>query len=330
MTASKQIIYWLYACCFMVFAMAVIGAITRLTESGLSIVEWKPVMGALPPLNETEWERVFALYRETSEFKYQHSWMTLDDFKTIYFWEWFHRLWGRLIGLVYALPLTYLWLRGMVPRGYKLRLLGLLALGGLQGVIGYWMVVSGFVDRTDVSHYRLAVHLSLALLIFALLFWTALDLKGTERKHVRPAIERFGWVCLALLSVTIIWGAFVAGLNAGQLYNTFPDMDGNLMPQEQFNISSFIEQHGWVQFFHRWIAMLTGLCLIGFAVRVQNYFLGAMVFVQIGLGIATLLSQVMIPLAAAHQAGAVILLALLLREIHKLKGSTTVTKDATV
>lgn len=334
-SSNTSILYWLYACCFMVFAMAIIGAITRLTESGLSIVEWNPVMGALPPFNEAEWQRNFDLYKQTSEFKYQHSWMELSDFKTIFFWEWFHRLWGRLIGLVFAIPLVWFWARNKVPHGYKPRLVGLLLLGGAQGAIGYWMVVSGFVDRTDVSHYRLAIHLSIALLIFGLLWWTALDIKAADTKPNQNeklyahnhTTKTWAWLCLGLLSVTIIWGAFVAGLNAGQIYNSFPMMGKSLIPQEQFDISSIIDQHGWVQFFHRWIAVITGLFIIGFSVRVRALFLGAMVFIQIGLGISTLLTQVALPLATAHQAGAIILLALLINECHKIKNKAEKLRD---
>lgn len=318
------VLYWLYLCCFMVFAMAVIGAITRLTESGLSIVEWNPVMGAIPPLTDAEWQRNFDLYRATPEFKYQHSWMVLADFKNIFFWEWFHRLWGRMIGLVFALPLAWFWVRKQIPAGFKGRFLGLLALGGLQGAIGYWMVVSGFADRTDVSHYRLATHLSIALVIYALLFWNALDLRrlmvsSPPKNLIRLPryINIWAWGCLALLSVTIIWGAFVAGLNAGLIYNTFPFMDGNMTPPEKFYISSIIEEQGWVQFFHRWVAIVTGLITIALAVRVRNVYLSVMVLIQITLGISTLLTQVNLPLAAMHQAGAIILLTLLLTECHR-------------
>lgn len=153
---------WLYLNAILVFCMAIIGAITRLTESGLSIVEWQPISGAIPPLNAIEWNRVFELYQQTPEYKKINSGMSLEEFKTIFFWEWFHRLWGRIIGLIYALPLAYFWIKNYIPKGYKLPLFGLLVLGGLQAVIGYIMVLSGFVDRPDVSHYRLALHLSLA------------------------------------------------------------------------------------------------------------------------------------------------------------------------
>lgn len=307
----RALIIWLYACCFMVFAMAVIGAVTRLTESGLSITEWKPVMGALPPLSAEAWEAEFALYRETPEFQHKHSWMELDDFKQIYFWEWLHRLWGRAIGLVYAVPLLWFWARRQIPAGYGWRLTGLLALGGLQGFVGWWMVKSGLVDRPSVSHFRLAAHLGLALVLFGLLQWFAMDLR-----HKFDAARRQpeGWWGLALLSLTIIWGAFVAGLDAGMIYNSFPLMNGSLLPPEP--LLDFWHQHAWVQFTHRWLAMVTGVYLLWLAFKRTDHALAVMTCVQIALGVATLLTLVMIPVAALHQAGAVLLLALLLRNIH--------------
>lgn len=307
---TRPLIIWLYACCFMVFAMAVIGAVTRLTESGLSITEWKPVMGALPPLNEAAWEKEFALYQQSPEFAQKHHWMELADFKKIYFWEWLHRLWGRSIGIVYALPLLWFAVRRQIPAGYGWKLAGLLALGGLQGVVGWWMVKSGLIDRPSVSHFRLATHLGLALLLFGLLYWIALDLK---RQYV-PRRQPLSWLALALLAVTIIWGAFVAGLDAGLIYNTWPLMNGSFLPPEA--LQDFLHQHAWVQFTHRWLAVAAGLMVLHVAAKGRDIALGGMVLVQIGLGIATLLTQVMLPLAALHQAGAIILLALLLRRIH--------------
>lgn len=311
---KKAIVYWLYACCFMVFAMAVIGAVTRLTESGLSITEWKPVSGALPPLTHEAWERQFALYRQSPEFAQKHFWMELGDFQKIFFWEWLHRLWGRTIGLVYALPLLWFWVRKKIPDGYKLKLLGILALGGLQGVIGWWMVASGLIDRPSVSHFRLAAHLLLALVIFSAMWWTALDLNTSPHGgEVRVRGRKMqGWIALFLLLLTITWGAFTAGLDAGMVYNTFPLMDGRFTPP---GMPDALHDHGWVQFTHRWLAITTGLSILAFAWREKDGALAAMVFVQITLGITTLLSQVYIPAAAAHQAGAIILLALLLRRI---------------
>ncbi|MBU0800003.1 MAG: COX15/CtaA family protein [Alphaproteobacteria bacterium] len=311
MNNVRPIIIWLHICCFMVLAMAVIGAVTRLTESGLSITEWKPVMGALPPLSETAWQEEFAKYQQSPEFLHKHNWMELHDFKKIFFWEWLHRLWGRAIGMVYLLPLLWFAARKQIPPGTGWKFTGLLALGGLQGFVGWWMVKSGLIDRPSVSHFRLATHLGLALVLFSLLFWLALDLKNKYIPKRQPA----AWAALALLSVTIIWGAFVAGLDAGLIYNTFPLMNGSFLPPEP--LQDFLHQHAWVQFTHRWLAMFTAGVLLWLGLKRQDNALVTMVLIQISLGIATLISQVMIPLAALHQAGAVILLALLLRNIHK-------------
>ena len=313
MKPPRAVIYWLYLCCFMVFAMAVIGAITRLTESGLSITEWKPVTGALPPLSHEAWEHEFNLYKQSPEFAQKHFWMELADFQKIFFWEWLHRLWGRAIGIVYALPLLWFFIRKQIPQGYGLKLLGILALGGLQGALGWWMVASGLIDRPSVSHFRLATHLLLALVIFSAMWWVALSLNGSRRIDRLP----FTLYCLLLLLlITITWGAFTAGLDAGVIYNTFPMMDGGFTPPGAPDI---LHNHGWVQFTHRWLAVATGLAVFAFAWRTKNLWLALMVFVQIGLGISTLLTQVAIPLAAAHQAGAIILLALLLKSMQNLQ-----------
>lgn len=314
MTSRNALIIWLGFSAFMVFAMAVIGAITRLTESGLSMVEWRPLIGWIPPLSETEWQRVFDLYRATPEYIHKNAGMDLAQFRTIFFWEWLHRVWGRLIGIVYALPLLIFWLKGMIPQGMKPRLLLLLGLGALQGVIGWWMVASGLIDRPSVSHYRLAVHLGVAFVIFGLLLWTIFDM--APAKETPPPKAKMGWVGLGLLTVTIIWGAFVAGLDAGLVYNSFPKMDESWLPAGSFGLLAPFTEHGWVQFTHRWLAILAGGHLIAYAVMTRQYALGGMVVAQIGLGIATLLTQVAIPLAALHQAGALILLALLLAGLH--------------
>jgi len=303
----------------MVFAMAVIGAVTRLTESGLSLVEWRPITGWLPPLSEQEWQRVYALYRQSPEFAQKHYWMEIADFKQIFFWEWFHRLWGRLIGLCFALPLVWFAFRKQIPYGFGWKFFGLFLLGGAQGVLGWWMVKSGLVDRPEVSHFRLAAHLSLALILFSLLWWTALDLGSSQKTIVKCSLLLHGWGALLLLAITIIWGAFTAGLDAGLIYNTWPLIGESLLPPEYFNISSIIEQQAWIQFTHRWLAILAGLVLVALAIRTSDFKLGIMVFIQIGLGISTLLTQISIPLATLHQAGAMILLALLLRNLHNKK-----------
>jgi len=312
MTAYKKIEYWLYLCCFMVFAMAVIGAITRLTESGLSITQWQPISGTLPPLNEADWQKAFALYQQTPEFIKKHHWMDMEDFKKIFFWEWLHRLWGRAIGIVYALPLVYFWVRKQIPAGYVLKLFGLLILGGSQGLLGWWMVKSGLIDRPSVSHFRLAAHLALALVIYGLMFWVALDLRRKDKpaSSYKTGDKVLSLVALLCLAVTIIWGAFVAGLHAGLVYNSFPLMNGNFTPDAAFSFAHSVQEPGWVQFMHRWLAIGTGMLLLALSWRARYWPLAVMVFVQIGLGIATLLMQVPIHLAATHQAGAIILLSL--------------------
>ncbi len=315
---TKPIQYWLFFCAFMVFAMAVIGAITRLTESGLSMVEWRPLIGTLPPVSQAEWERVFALYQETPEYQKKNFWMGIEDFKYIFFWEWFHRFWGRLIGLVYALPLAFFWVKNMIPQGYKPKLLLALILGGAQGVLGWYMVVSGLSDRPSVSHFRLAAHLGLAFIIFAYLLWLAFDLRGHKAEISSFCLKRHGWVTMAALSATIIWGAFVAGLDGGLVYNTWPHMGPHMIPPEVIGFASILNDPVGVQFTHRWIAIAAALIAFTFAWRMKSFALGLAVFLQVGLGIATLLSQVWIPLAALHQAGALIVIAILIYHLQRL------------
>jgi cytochrome c oxidase assembly protein subunit 15 len=322
---KKYIGVWLYTSAFMVFAMAVIGAITRLTESGLSMTEWRPLMGALPPMSEGEWLRVFGEYQKSPQYKSINAGMSLDEFKNIFFWEWFHRLWGRLIGLVYALPLLYFWLSKKIPAGYGLKFLGLLILGGAQGLLGWYMVKSGLVDRPSVSHYRLAAHLSLAFILFFLLFKTAQNFvslpsflypkpKKTDEKTFKTA-KIYRILSGKLIALTIIWGAFVAGLDAGLIYNEFPYMGGAFFPSDGAALSpfwlNFFENHATVQFTHRWLAMTTAVMIIAYCFTVRHFALLFMICLQISLGIATLISVVAIPVAAMHQAGALIVLALL-------------------
>ena len=334
---SRAVGYWLLACCFMVFAMAIIGAITRLTESGLSIVEWRPLIGAIPPLTGAEWLAVFDQYRQSPEYKLVNSGMTLPEFKYIFFWEWLHRLWGRLIGVVFAVPFVWFLIRRRIPKGFALKLLGVFALGGLQGFIGWFMVQSGLVDRPSVSHYRLALHLSLALLIYGLLLWLALALL---RQSFPPIDDRradglhgLAWALLALLSTTIVWGAFVAGLDAGMLYNSFPLMGGKVMPPDMWSLTprwlNLLENHGAVQFTHRVLAVITAAGILFFWLRSRAVdlpsrlrglcaLLALAVCAQVGLGVATVVLVVPIPLAAAHQAGAIAVLSLLLWAMFEL------------
>ena len=311
---------WLFFTAAMVFAMAVIGAITRLTESGLSMVEWKPLIGALPPISDAEWERVFGLYKQTPEFLHKNSWMEMADFQRIFFWEWLHRLWGRIIGLVYALPLAWFWLKRQIPQGYKGKFLGVLALGGLQGAMGWFMVMSGLVDQPAVSHYRLAAHLVLALVIFCALLWLAFDLDKTDRPSCNGTYcqKRHGWVSFALLGATVIWGAFTAGLDGGLLYNSWPKMDSYWVPPEVWLPFGFLNEPGGVQFVHRWLAIAAFVFIVSFAARLKNFPLILMALFQVALGIGTVMSQAAIPMAALHQAGALVLLGLMVHQLHRL------------
>ena len=307
-TNSNIISNWLLLSAFMVFAMAVIGAITRLTGSGLSMVEWRPLIGALPPLSTEEWTRVFDLYRQSPEYQKINAGMSLEEFKQIFFWEWFHRLWGRLIGIVYALPLLYFWIRKQIPQGYGLKLLIGLLLGASQGLMGWYMVKSGLVDRPSVSHFRLAAHLSLAAVIYCYLIWLAFDLRNVLFHKSSFCLKRHGWIALTLSFITLVWGAFVAGLDAGLLYNTWPMMGTHWGPPELTSMLHILTEPASVQFTHRWIAIVTAIMVLTFAYRMKSFPLAGIMLLQVGLGITTLITQVWLPLAALHQAGAFLLL----------------------
>jgi len=317
----NAVVGWLYACCALVFTMVIVGAITRLTDSGLSMVEWRPLLGFLPPMHHDEWDRVYELYKASPEFQKKHFWMDLHDFKQIFFWEWFHRFLGRCIGLVFALPLLWFAITKKIPSGYGLKFFGLLLLGGCQGLMGWYMVKSGLVDEPYVSHYRLAAHLSLAFLVFSLLLWCALSIRATYGKGIAK-LYTHTWAVLGCLIVTIFWGAYVAGLDAGLVYNTWPLMGDKLIPHELNSISSILFEPVSVQFTHRWIAIVTAVIVLSFAWRIKSKALAGMMALQVILGITTLLSMVAIPLAAAHQAGAFILLGLLVYWLHRLRRGT--------
>lgn len=337
-SATRAVAAWLFTCAAMVFAMAIIGAITRLTESGLSITEWKPITGVIPPLTEAQWLVEFDKYRASPEYQVLRRGMSLEEFKFIFFWEWFHRLWGRLIGLVFFIPFVWFWATGRLSRRMVGRGLALLALGGAQGFMGWYMVQSGLVDRPDVSHYRLAAHLGLAFVIFAALIWVALDeLKPAPTAHAArgtAGLRRHLWLSLALVGVTVVWGAFVAGLNAGFAYNSWPLMNGYFAPPEMWNLTpvwlNLLENTAAVQFVHRWLAILTAVVVLAYGyraltagleprVKMLALALSAMILVQVAMGIATLLSFVWIPIAAAHQGGALVVIALIVWSLHELK-----------
>ncbi len=323
-SGPAALIIWLMCVAGLVFAMVVVGGITRLTESGLSITEWKPIAGALPPLSEASWLSEFEKYKQIPEYTQINgpAGMTLAEFKFIYFWEWVHRLLGRVIGLAFALPLAWFWVKNAIPKGYKPRLLALLALGGLQGTIGWWMVSSGLTARTDVSHYRLAVHLLTAFTILGGLVWTALDLKLLARDpQASPAkMTRFAGIVLAILFIQLLFGAWVAGLNAGYVANTWPLMNDRLFPDGVDTAKgvfyALVNDPYLTHFVHRWWAWVAVLALVLLSRRVKKAGVcGASTAIhsafglQIILGIATVMTGVNIVLAVSHQAVGALLVA---------------------
>ncbi len=300
----RAIALWLLAVAILVFAMVVVGGITRLTESGLSIVRWEPIGGTLPPLSAADWQAEFAAYRASPQGALVNPGMDLAAFKGIFFWEYVHRLLARLIGFAFALPLLWFAVKRAIPRGYGWRLTAILALGGLQGAIGWWMVASGLVNRPSVAHERLATHLVTALIIMGGCIWTALDL--TEGKRRLP---RWGLPLLALLGVQIVWGAFTAGLRAGHASDTWPLMLGQWVPP----LASLIDDPVSVQWVHRSLAWGVAAAVVAVAWSVRDAgnragLMVALIAVQITLGILTIVHGVPIPVAAAHQAGAALLL----------------------
>ena len=321
---------WLFALAGLVFAMVVVGGITRLTESGLSITQWNVVTGILPPLTDAQWQTEFALYKQTTEYQTVNFGMSLGAFKSIFFWEYLHRLLGRLIGFAFALPLAWFALRRAIPTGYGWRLVALFALGGLQGAIGWWMVVSGLVGRTDVSHYRLAVHLLNALIIMSGLIWTALDLRQLARNPAaRPArLTRLGIVVLAILFVQLLFGAWVAGLNAGYVANSWPLMNSSIVPDgidwSHGVLAAFSSDPFLVHFIHRWWAWVVVAALLYLARQIRrshrkiSVAIHAAFGTQILLGIATVMSGVNIYLAGLHQAVGALLVAAAIFGVHAL------------
>lgn len=335
--APSVIARWLFVCAGSVFIMALIGAITRLTESGLSIVEWKLVTGILPPLNPAEWAQAFDAYKKSPQFLKVNSGMTLAEFQRIFFWEWLHRLWGRVvIGLIYFLPLCWYWIRGGLPAAAKPSFLFILLLGFAQGLMGWVMVKSGLVDQPAVSHYLLAAHLMLAFLIYAAMFRLGLSFSLEPERDAGRLTRLRGLVQLVLLLAvaTMVWGAFVAGLRAGLLYNdSFPLMGRYLWPLEGFSVNppwkAFFMEPATVQFTHRVLALVTfcGVLLLFVRARAFNppprlrrlfAALVFMAFAQVGLGVSTLLTHVNIIVATLHQAGALVILTLLVWLLHEL------------
>lgn len=328
--------YWLLIMCAMVLVMVILGGVTRLTHSGLSIVIWEPITGWLPPLTIDEWQDLFLLYKETPEFKKINYGMSLDDFKSIFWLEYFHRLWGRIIGLAFLLPFFYFLLRGWISRSLASKLIFIFMLGMAQGVLGWFMVQSGLSDRPDVSQYRLTAHLAVAIILYAYLFWIALGElydQTMEKSIISPNLRRLAVANFLWLFFTMLAGGLVAGLDAGFTYNTFPLMDGKLIPDGLFENSpvyiNFFENIITVQFAHRLMAIVSVILVASLWWQARKeiasildlwpfHVLITIVILQFFLGVATLLLVVPIHLAAGHQLGAFLSLTACLWALDKL------------
>lgn len=321
--ARAQVRTWLYGVCLLIFVMVIVGGATRLTDSGLSITEWKPLLGAIPPLSAADWQIAFDKYRQIPEYQQINKGMSLAEFQFIYWWEWAHRFLGRLIGLFVAIPLVFFWATGRLENFMKPRLLILFAMGGLQGFIGWWMVKSGLVDRVDVSQYRLAVHLTLACLIFAYAMWLARGLAPHSDEPVSRSVSLMSVFVFAAIVLQIFLGALVAGLDAGLAFNDWPTMDGMIIPndlwiQNPFWINAF-ENPKTVQFIHRVsayavVALVLAQMIIAYRSdsgdthKRRTVVLFALCVAQAAIGVVTLVLQVPLSWALVHQGGAVVLL----------------------
>lgn len=354
---KKPIAIWLLICCALVFAMVVVGGVTRLTESGLSIVEWQPLVGTMPPVTQQDWDVLLEKYRSSPQYQQVNKGMSLEEFKTIFWWEYFHRLLGRLIGIVFFVPFVYFLVKKKIDKPLGIKLTGIFFLGGLQGFMGWYMVMSGLVDNPHVSQYRLTAHLGLAFVIFAAMFWVALGLlsssaathpstsPATQDTDPYKSLRYFAYGLSTLIFIMVLSGGFVAGIRAGLAYNTFPLMNGHFIPPEIFMLEpwyrNFFENMATVQFDHRMIAWILAFTVPLFwfkairanlpgTTRLACYIFLLMLAIQISLGIATLLHVVPISLAAAHQGGAVLLFAASLwvsHQFHKLPRNQPLTPD---
>jgi heme a synthase len=323
-TVPRSVRNWLIVVASMIFFMIVLGALTRLTESGLSMVEWKPVTGVLPPMSDAAWQQELQKYLSSPQGKTVGPDFTVAQFQHIFWFEFLHRLLGRVIGAVFALPLVWFWLRGKLSAPLKPRLLVMLVLGGLQGVLGWVMVASGLVDRPSVSHYRLAAHLLLAVALYAYTVWLILELGDPARRRDDPRTARKAAGLIGFVLVVMTFGAFMAGLRAGWSHNTFPTMSGYWIPPGMFDLQpwwiNIFENGTTIQFIHRWLAKLLVLGVLALLIRArrsETYAAAAMALIQMSLGIATILTGVDVTLAAMHQAGAVLLLTTLIVVRHR-------------
>ncbi len=336
MKDNKKVVYWLLTGCLLIFLMVVVGGITRLTNSGLSISNYKLISGTIPPLNQQEWEEAFELYKQYPEYQKLHYHFNLEDFKSIYFWEWIHRVIGRLIGVVFLIPFLYFLVRKQLSQPTIRKALILLALGAFQGFLGWYMVKSGLVDMPWVSHYRLAAHLTTAFITFAYTLWVALDILYPEKKLVDKNFRNLVRFGLGVLLLQIIWGAFVAGLDAGFIHNFWPMMaEGRLIHETVYTEKSpvwrnFVEGKSGVQFIHRYLAYIVVIVIGYIWYRSRNLqfsltgpqkngvnFLLFMVFFQFLLGVFTLIYAVPIWLGVLHQVGAFMLLTGMTFTLHR-------------
>ncbi|HEY3179022.1 MAG TPA: COX15/CtaA family protein [Casimicrobiaceae bacterium] len=338
-SVNRSVARWLFVCCALVFAMVVVGGVTRLTHSGLSITEWQPIIGAVPPMSDAQWQETFAKYKLTPEFRQINNAMTLSEFKGIFWWEYLHRLLGRVIGLVFFVPLVWFIASRRISSALAAKLFGIFALGAAQGALGWYMVQSGLIDDPRVSPFRLTAHLGLAFAILGAMLWTAMTLRMPQHAALdatrQHTVRRLAFLLVAVVCVMVISGGFVAGIRAGFAYNTFPLMNGHIVPPEILMLDPSWTNLFWnmatVQFDHRVLALILVVVALllwwrlrvtpglpSRAVRGGNALL-AMLVLQIGLGIATLLYVVPLPLAALHQGGALLTFMLALNVAHALR-----------
>ena len=332
-TAHRAVVLWLFAVAGLIFLMVMVGGATRLTGSGLSMTDWRPVTGVLPPLNAEAWQAEFTKYQQSPEYQLVNAGMSLEEFKSIFYWEWGHRVLGRLIGLAYALPLLFFWIRGMVPAGYKPRLLLLLFLGGGQGLLGWYMVQSGLVDVPEVSHYRLVAHLSLALTLFSAVLWTGLDIQGHVKTAVSKQLRGAMLFALILIVLQMVMGGLVAGLEAGWVANDWPTMAGQIIPDDIGALNPWyvnpIDNPVTAHFDHRigaYLLFLVSLYLVWRSssessqrARFLTRLVLAAVTTQATLGIVTILLSVPVFWGTLHQGGGVVVLASVLYMVHQTK-----------
>lgn len=345
---QRPVSIWLFFCCVAIFGMVMLGGVTRLTGSGLSMVQWEPITGVLPPLNQTEWQEVFELYQQSPEYIKKNSHMGVEEFKSIFWFEYAHRLLGRMIGFIFLLPMLFFIATKRVTRDLTPKLVTMFVLGGLQGVLGWYMVKSGLVNQPHVSQYRLTAHLGLAVIIYSYILWVGLNLFFQDSPRARieaPAsLKRFSIGVSSLIFITILSGGFVAGLKAGFAYPTFPTMNGEWIPTGIMRLTpawrNFFENVATVQFDHRVLATMVFLSVLTLwwsalknelptRTKVGFHLMLAALALQITLGISTLLTHVHIALASTHQGGALLLLTVSIFVTHQLLRANSSTKTRT-